>query len=638
MNSPPPGSIAAMRFLWGALAVAAVCAACARQEAATTSPPAAVDSGDMGDTWTLRMTAARAEGERRLFNGTLGVRIPQGHADARKEGLLLRQNRLLRLEGSFGSLVTLDGQPLAANGRFEGTFDLRDGTWRCRWEQASGTVTVTWLLHPTKEHIARRIEVTAGRGALRVQTPPRAQVKRLAWVSDLDRSQDAPTVSLRSTVLVDGAETPSEAAMDIRVTGRTVVVEDLIAFDGAPAVSFDALHAEASGVWEARWRTDIEIEGPIEDQRAIRACLFQLYAGGNAKLPPFGTSNAKYGGHRFWDAEAWMLPVYALIQPEVARAASDWRARTASEQLPGWETGGDGSDVTPPSHRAAIHIWGWVHWWLERAQALGLLSDPEDARRAMARVEEAFLRRAERTDRGLEFRSVIPPDEGRPRDNDLITNLLARRVLSRRHPESAAEVVLPRGEDGLPTSWDGDHLKGYQQTSALLALYPLEWRLSRHEAEGMFERYADLTSLNGPAMGDSIHATIAARFASSGGERSAEWSRRAYELWQESWQPFLDPAGGFSERRRTREISFLTGAAGCLQAVIYGFAGLRLVPPGVGAEGETLAELTGGWRLAAQPALPPSWRSVTLRGVWLLGRQYTIRATRAGEVSMVEEG
>jgi|GEM_PF-5217595 len=627
-----------MRFLWCALAVAVVCAACARQEAATTSPPATQNTGDVGGTWTLRMPAAGADGDARLFNGTLGVRIPPGDADAREEALLLRQNRLLRLESALGSVVTLDGQPLAAKGQFEGAFDLRDGTWRCRWEQASRTVTVTWLLHPTKERLARRIEVTAGRGALRVQAPPGAQAKQLAWVSDLDRAKGAPTVSLRTRVLVDGAETTVGAGIVIRATGRTVVVEDLIAFDDAPAESFDALHAEAARAWDARWRTDIEIEGPIEDQRAIRACLFQLYAGGNAKLPPFGTSNAKYGGHRFWDAEAWMLPVYALIQPEVARAASDWRARTASEQLPGWETGGDGRDATPPSHRAAIHIWGWVHWWLERAQALGLLSDPEDTRRAMARVEEAFLRRAERTERGLEFRSVIPPDEGRPRDNDLITSLLARRVLSRGHPELAEEVVLPRAEDGLPASWDGDHMKGYQQTSALLALYPLEWRLPQHEAEAMFLRYADLTSLNGPAMSDSIHATIAARFASSGGERSAEWSRRAYELWQESWQPFLDPAGGFSERRRTRETSFLTGAAGCLQAVIYGFAGLRLVPPGAGAEGETLAELTGGWRLTAQPALPPSWRSVTLRGVWLLGRQYTIRATQAGEVSMVEEG
>ncbi|MER3466482.1 MAG: hypothetical protein C4340_04995, partial [Armatimonadota bacterium] len=505
-------------------------------------------------------------------------------------------------------------------------------------KQAGRLVTVTWLLHPTKERLARRIEITGESGVLRVQPPASKRVERLSWVSELDRSEETPKVTLSSKTLVEGTEARAQVEALIRGRRRTVVVEDLIALDGAPPESFDALYQEASRVWEARWRTDIEIDGTTEDQRAIRACLFQLYAGGNSKLPPFGTSNPKYQGHRFWDAEAWMLPVYALIQPEVARHATDWRASTASERLPGWETGADGADVTPVSHRNAIHIWGWVHWWLERATALDLVSNPDDARRAMQRIEDAFLRRAERTARGLEYRNVISPDEGRPRDNDLITNLLARRVLSRRYPQLAAKVALPKSEDGLPASWDGDHLKGYQQTSALLSLYPLEWSLPRADAEAMFERYVRLTSTNGPAMSDAIHGTIAARFAASGGDEAATWSRRAYELWKQSWIPFLDPVGGFSERRQTKEASFLTGAAGCLQAVIYGFAGLQLVEPDAPTEGDVVARLAGGWRLVARPALPPAWRSITLRGVWLRGQRFTIRATQDGAVSVIREG
>lgn len=617
-----------MRFLWGAIAIIAFCAACTRQQGSPANQPAAKNP------WNIR--ALDFKGDTALFNGTLGVHILPGRADVRDETLMFRHGRLLVLKGPLGSVVTIDGQPLAAAGSFESEFHLRDGMFSCRWKQGGASIQVEWLVHPMQELLARRIEITADSATVRLRPAPRTQKEKLAWASDRDKAKDIPAVVLRHKVLVDGKEPAGEAEIAIQREGRTVVIEDLIAFDDEPAESFDTLAAEVANAWSERWKTEIEIDGPIEDQRAIRACLFQLYAGGNAKLPPFGTSNTRYGGHRFWDAEAWMLPVYALVQPEVARKATDWRARTASRRLPGWETGADGADITPPSHKSAIHIWGWVYWWFERAEALGLLSSSDEAERAKRRIEEAYLARAERSDRGLEFRGVLPPDEGRPRDNDLITNLLARFALSRRHPELASQVVLPRAHDGLLASWDGDHLRGYQQASALLALYPLEWRMPRHEAEAMFERYVDLTSPNGPAMSDSIHATIAARFASAAGEGSAEWSRRAYQLWRESWEPFLDPLGGFSERRKTRETSFLTGAAGCLQTVIYGFAGLRLVPPGTNTEGKPLIELNGGWRLAAQPALPPGWRSLTLRGIWLMGQRYTIRATQAGDVVIRE--
>lgn len=616
---------------FGAAVVVAVQPGC-RQD----SPDRNAHEPHPSDAWTLPLSR-RGEGAVTLFNSSAGIRWPLGAVQQAAHVLVMRDGRLLEAKTPLGARIHLNGDPLVPPPYAKGILNLRDGTFTLEWELNGATVRTRWVLSPMASRIARRLEIVGDGTEVQIAPAPATTGTPLRWVSRLDRGSSAGRLAVRSRTTVNGTRVATKVA--IRVSrGTATVIEDLIALDGEPAKSFEALRAEAEEAWAERWKTDIEIDGPAEDQRAIRACLFQLYTGGNAKLPPFGTSNPKYNGHRFWDAEAWMLPVYALIQPEVARMATDWRARTASQSLPGWETGADGTDVTPPSHRSAIHIWGWVYWWLERAKAFGLLSMPDEAERAKRRIEEAFLSRAERTERGLEFHDVIPPDEGRPRNNDLITNLLARFVLGRRHPELAAAVVLPRAQDGMLASWDGDHLKGYQQTSALLALYPLEWPMPRREAEAMFERYVGLTSPNGPAMSDSIHATIAARFASTGGERSAEWSRRAYELWRESWEPFLDPLGGFSERRKTRETSFLTGAAGCLQTVIYGFAGLRLVPPGANREGRTLIELNGGWRLAARPALPPGWRSLTLRGVWLNGRRYTIRASQAGEVSVAAEG
>jgi hypothetical protein len=586
------------------------------------------------DAWTLPLSGRLGHGVA-MFNGSVGIRLPLGAVHQTAHVLVMREGRLLEAKKVLGARIRLSGQALVPPPDARGDFDLRDGTFTLEWEQSGARVRTQWILDPTAGRIARRSEIVGNSAAVEIAPAPAISTIPLLWVSRLDRGTRAVRLEVRSLTVLNGARVRTQVVA--RASRETsTVVEDLIAFDGEPAGSFEALRAEAEEAWAERWKTDIEIDGPVEDQRAIRACLFQLYAGGNAKLPPFGTSNPKYNGHRFWDAEAWMLPVYALVQPEVARSATNWRARTASQRLPGWETGADGTDVTPPSHKNAIHIWGWVYWWLERAEAFGLVSKSDEAERAKRRIEEAFLSRSKKTGRGLEFLSVISPDEGRPRDNDLVTNLLARFVLSRRHPELATQVVLPRARDGLLASWDGDHLKGYQQTSALLALYPLEVPVPRPEAEAMFERYARLTSPNGPAMSDSIHATIAARFASTPGEASAEWSRRAYELWRESWGPFLDPVGGFSERRGTRETSFLTGAAGCLQAVIYGFAGLRLVPPGADIEGEPLIELNAGWRLAAQPALPPGWRSLTLRGIWLNGQRYTIRATQTGEVVITQ--
>lgn len=619
---------------WGFLAVTAVGVAC--NPAAPREDYAPQTTAN--DPWLFAISKPW-DSDVPMFNATLGMNVSGNGVAARATVLLMRDNRLLEAAVTLGSRVMLDGKPLSPGSHFKGALNLRDGTWQCEWQQDGATVRVYWLLDPTAERIARRIEVMGTSGALQVDPPSSEQVLLLHWVSDLDRGNTTGMVRVRSRTFARGARITNKITLPLSSGGTAsgpVLVEDLVAFDDEPPASYDLLYAKALNVWKERWRADIEIEGPIEDQRAIRACLFSLYAGGNPKLPPFGTSNSKYRGHRFWDAEAWMLPVYALLAPEVARQATDWRVSTTAQQLPGWETGADGSDVTPPSHRNAIHIWGWVHWWLERALALNLVSNPEDARRAMHRVAEGFLSRAEKTERGLEFRNVLSPDEGRLRDNDLVTNLLARQVLFRQYPELASRVVLPRAKDDLLASWDGDHLKGYQQTSALLALYPLEWPLSLSEAEAMFHRYVGLTSRNGPAMSDSVHATIAARLAASSGE-STLWRHRAYKLWRESWQPFLDPVGGFSERRNAHTPVFLTGAAGCLQAVIYGFAGLRLARPGEEVEGKVLMPLSDGWSLVGTPALPPEWRSLTLRGVWLLGRRYTIHVAREGNVSLRQE-
>lgn len=80
-------------------------------------------------------------------------------------------------------------------------------------------------------------------------------------------------------------------------------------------------------------RMDIEIDGPIEDQRAVRFNLFQLATlcpqpGEIASIGPKGLSGTHYSGHVFWDTEIYMLPFFALTYPDGAKSLLNYRYKT----------------------------------------------------------------------------------------------------------------------------------------------------------------------------------------------------------------------------------------------------------------------------------------------------------------------
>jgi hypothetical protein len=74
----------------------------------------------------------------------------------------------------------------------------------------------------------------------------------------------------------------------------------------------------------------------------------------------------------------------------------------------------------------------------------------------------------------------------------------------------------------------------------------------------------------------------------------------------------------FSEKRNSERTYFTTGAGGCLQAVLFGFAGLRIdteIPAGF----KKIADLKSGYVLSAKPNLPKAWKSMRIRGLTVLG-------------------
>ena len=89
---------------------------------------------------------------------------------------------------------------------------------------------------------------------------------------------------------------------------------------------FETMLAEQQTVWTKKWEgNDIQIEGDVAAQQAIRFNIFQLqqtYTGEDARLNigPKGFTGEKYGGVTYWDTEAYCLPFYlSTSEQKVAR-------------------------------------------------------------------------------------------------------------------------------------------------------------------------------------------------------------------------------------------------------------------------------------------------------------------------------
>jgi len=124
--------------------------------------------------------------------------------------------------------------------------------------------------------------------------------------------------------------------------------------------------------WKDAWQqSDIEIEGDINAQLAVRYNLFQLFIGacshimgeclGNSRVsvPAKTLSGLGYRGHVFWDTEIFILPFFTLTQPDIARSLLTYRYHTldgarrkaAHSGYKGamfaWESAATGDEMTP---------------------------------------------------------------------------------------------------------------------------------------------------------------------------------------------------------------------------------------------------------------------------------------------------
>jgi len=391
--------------------------------------------------------------------------------------------------------------------------------------------------------------------------------------------------------------------------------------------------------WEEKWKSDIVVDGDIQAQKDIRFALYHLYsfarAGTAYSLSPMGLSGLGYNGHVFWDTELWMYPPLLVLQPEVAKSLLEYRYQRleAAKQnafshgyrgaMFPWESSDGGNEDTPvwaltgPFQHHITGCVGWAFWkyyqvtkdkvWL-RERGYPVLKE----------VADFWASRVERKGAGrYEINNVIGANEWQENiDNNAFTNGMAITAL-RYATQAAKELGLtpdadweqvasnipilkfPDGTTKENATYNGVDIK---QADVNLLAYPLQLITDRAQVEKDLRYYEPHMSPQGPAMGNSVLATLYSRLGNP---------EKAYELFVRTYKPNeVPPFGVLAETAGGTNPYFATGAGGMLQAVIFGFGGLSITDAGIVQD--------------AKP-LPAKWKSVQLKGVGVEKKNYIVR-------------
>jgi alpha,alpha-trehalose phosphorylase len=304
----------------------------------------------------------------------------------------------------------------------------------------------------------------------------------------------------------DGVETESEAEGDLgRVTfaidleaGATLRVAKFLAYgwsaerslpavrDQVEAALVEAVHTGWTGLLDGQrealdefWTgSDIELEGDLEIQQAVRFGLFHtLQAGARGErraIAAKGLTGPGYDGHAFWDTETFVLPLLTYSAPHAAASALRWRhstlglarERARTLNLDGaafpWRTiAGEECSAYWPAGTAAFHLGADVADAVIRYVQVSEDLQFELEAGLELLVETARLWRSlGHHDPGDGFRidGVTGPDEySAVADNNIYTNLMAQRNLqgaadaARRHPDRAQELGV---DDEEIAAWE----------------------------------------------------------------------------------------------------------------------------------------------------------------------------------------
>ncbi|HRJ28528.1 MAG TPA: glycoside hydrolase family 65 protein [Cyclobacteriaceae bacterium] len=401
----------------------------------------------------------------------------------------------------------------------------------------------------------------------------------------------------------------------------------------------DRLLSRHEAEWEKLWKSDIIIEGDEQAQRDIRFALYHLYSfareGTAYSLSPMGLSGLGYNGHVFWDTELWMYPPLLVMQPEMARSLLEYRferleaarQNAFSHGYKGamfpWESSADGTEDTPlwaltgPFQHHITGCIGWAFWkYYQVTKDRNFLA--ERAYPVLKEVADFWASRVERKGPGrYEINNVIGANEWEENiDNNAFTNGMAITVLKyatqaatllgiKPDPDwmlVANNIPILKFADGTTkenATYNGVDIK---QADVNLLAFPLDVITSREQIEKDLKYYEPRMAKDGPAMGNSVLATLYARLGNMD---------KAHELFIKSYKANeVPPFGVLAETAGGTNPYFATGAGGMLQSVIFGFGGLSITDQGI---------------QQAKAKLPSKWRSLELKGVGVSRMNYSVK-------------
>ncbi|CAF4806446.1 unnamed protein product, partial [Rotaria socialis] len=353
----------------------------------------------------------------------------------------------------------------------------------------------------------------------------------------------------------------------------------------------DQIWSSHVSLWNDVWSNGrVEIVGDDELQRQINSAFYyilsslpslstrsehkQFYGLSPGSLSRGGLVGEDYAGHSFWDTETWIYPSVLLFYPKFP-----------------WESARTGVDVTPYGYLVIAtyqqHITGDISFaarqyiaatgdrkWLMSEYGGDLVY--ETARFWASRVVYSNEKKK------YEILTVLPPDEdARPfKNNSVFTNAVASYSIQLAHRVSCiTKKVVPQHWLDIASNlyfpfdnatqthleYDGFDLKNtiIKQADVVLLGFPLMWPMNKEVRRNDLLFYEPLTRASGPAMTWSMHTIGFLELNDF--DKAQQVFRRAYETY--IWTEIPEGLGA---------VNFITGAGGFLQAVIFGYGGIRL--------------------------------------------------------------
>ena len=288
---------------------------------------------------------------------------------------------------------------------------------------------------------------------------------------------------------------------------RPALIDQVVgALAAAKLTGWNGLLAEQHQFLDEFWEgADVEVDGDVEVQQAVRFGLFHIIQAGarteHRPIPAKGLTGTGYDGHTFWDTETFVLPVLTYTWPQAAADALRWRhavmdkakAHAAELGLEGaafpWRTiRGQECSGYWPAGTAAFHINADI------ANAVTKYLDATQDEKFERETGLPLLVETARLWRSLgqhdshgKFRidGVTGPDEySAVKDNNLYTNLMAQHNLA-----AAAEVVEKLQEEARELDVTAEEAASWRDAAEDMFI-PYDHQLKVHPQHDGFTSYA----------------------------------------------------------------------------------------------------------------------------------------------------